>query len=280
MNPRIPMNITRRAGTLIAGLPAAALILAACSSGGGSAGGGGSARTALSPRQAVLAAATQTRQWTSFTELVTTRASGIQSETITGTIQVQLKPALRLAADLHATEPGKHAQAKEILTGTALYLSGTALNRQIGKPWVKVDLSALKGTAAAGFAQLLRSLQSSNFDNQAELLTVAKNARAVGTQTVDGVPATDYTGSINVGEARRALPASVRKFLAPEMQALGNSTMSFHVWIDGQHQMRKVTEVVTVNGQTVNTTMTVTALNQPVHITLPPASQTATRPGL
>lgn len=44
--------------------------------------------------------------------------------------------------------------------------------------------------------------------------------------------------------------------------------------------MRKVTEVVTVNGETVTTTVNITALNQPVHIMLPPPSQTATRPGL
>src|SRR5712691_2676560 len=131
----ISMNIIRRAGVLIAGL-SAALILAACSSGsGGPAGSGGSAGTPLSPRQAVLAAATQTRQVTSATELVTIQATGIVSETITGTIRVQLKPTRRLAMSFHVTEPGKHAQVKEILTGTAFYLSGTALNRQVGKPW-------------------------------------------------------------------------------------------------------------------------------------------------
>lgn len=40
------------------------------------------------------------------------------------------------------------------------------------------------------------------------------------------------------------------------------------------------TEIVTVHGQTVHTTVTITALNEPVHIAPPPAGQTATRPGL
>lgn len=44
--------------------------------------------------------------------------------------------------------------------------------------------------------------------------------------------------------------------------------------------MRKVTDFVSARGETVNTTVTITALNQPVHITPPPVSQTATRPGL
>ncbi len=276
----ISMNIIRRAGVLIAGL-SAALILAACSSGGGgSAGGGGAARTPLPPRQALLTAATQTQRMTSFTELVTTQATGIQSETITGTIRAQLKPSLRLAANLTFAEPGRSAQVHVMLTGTALYTSGTALNRQAGKPWDKIDLSALKGPAAASITPLVHSLQSSNLRDQTELLTVATNTRVAGRQTIDGVATTEYAGSLNPAEAQKALPAGLRKALAPQLQALGNNTISFHIWIDGQNDVRKFTDVVTVNGETVHTTATLTALNQPVHITLPPASQTATLPGV
>lgn len=271
----ISINIIRRAGVFIASLSAAALILAACSSGGGSAH-----PTQRTPRQALLVAATQAQQMTSATEIMTVQVSGSQSETITGTILVQLKPTLQLGANLNLAAAGKSTRIKEILTGTAIYFNAAPLARQLGKPWVKIDLSALKGTAGATFGQLFHSLQSSNFSYQAEMLTLAKNARAVGMQTVDGVSATEYAGSINAAEGRKELPAGFRKFLASELQALGNSTISFHVWIDGQNHMRKVTEVVTVNGETVTTTVNITALNQPVHIMLPPPSQTATRPGL
>jgi hypothetical protein len=279
MDTMISMNIIRRAGVLIAGL-SAALILAACSSGsGGPTGSGGSARTPLPPRQAVLAAATQTRQVTSATELVTIQGRGIVSETITGTMRVQLKPTRRLAANFNIAEPGRSAQVKEILTGTAFYISGTPLNRKIGKPWVKVDLSALKGTAAVSVDHLVHSLQSSSFDNQVAILTLAKNVRVVGTQTIGGVSTTEYACSLNAIEALKAMAPGYLKTSAPELRALGNSTISYRVWIDGQNDMRKVTDVVTVNGETTYSTATITALNQPVHITPPPASQTATMPG-
>src|SRR6266567_1792582 len=274
-NKMIGINIIRRGGLLVAGLSAAALILAACSSAGGSGGSGGAP---LTPRHALLAAATQARHMTSATEILTTRISGIQSETLTGTVLVQLKPTLQLDANLSLAAAGKSTKIREILTGTDLYLSTASLTTQFGKPWVKVDLSTLKGTAAAGLAQLVHSLQNSNFSSQAETLSLAKNARVVGTRTVDGVSTTEYACSVKAAEALKALPASFRKSLAPELRALGNATLSFRVWIDGQNQMRKVIEVVTVNGETVHTTVTVTAINQPVHITLPPASQTATRP--
>jgi hypothetical protein len=192
---------------------------------------------------------------TSFTALVTIQASGVQSETITETIRAKLKPSLRVAASL--TEPGTSSQVKEILTGTALYASGTdasgtPLNSRAGRPWVKIDLSAPKGPAAARVAALVHSLQSIDPRDQTELLTLATNTRAVG----------------------------VPKALAPQLQALGNTIISFRVWIDGRNDVRKFADVVTVNGETVRTTVTITSLNQPVHITLPPASQTVTRPSL
>ena len=53
-------------------------------------------------------------------------------------------------------------------------------------------------------------------------------------------------------------------------------------WIDAQHRIRKVTEVETVAGQHVTTTIVYTAINQPVQITVPPASQvrSSSIPGL
>ena len=123
-------------------------------------------------------------------------------------------------------------------------------------------------------AQLFQSLQSNNFASQAQLVTVAKNARVVGTQTIDGVTTTEYAGSFTAADALKALPADLRQVMAPELQALGNSPIHFSEWIDGQHHVRKFTEVETVNGNTVNTTINITAIDQAVHITLPPASQT------
>src|SRR5260370_34618903 len=64
MDTMISINIIRRAGVFIAALSAALLILAACSS------GGGSAPTPLTPRHALLPAATPTPQRTPAHELL------------------------------------------------------------------------------------------------------------------------------------------------------------------------------------------------------------------
>ena len=263
------------------GLSAMALILvAACSSGGKSAGGG-TASTPLPPRQALLAAAAQTQRITSATERLTVQTSGTSDSTVTGTIQARLKPTLVVSGNLNAAAAGVSTQIKMIITGTTMYFSEAALTSQVGKPWVKIELStldALAGTTGSGLTQLFHSLESNNFTSQAQLSAVAKNARAAGRQTVDGVSTTEYTGSFTAAEGLKALPASLRKVLAPELQAMGNGTIHFREWVDSRHHMRKLAEVETVNGNTVNTSINVTAINQPVSITLPPASQTFTLP--
>jgi hypothetical protein len=259
----------------VVGLSAAALILVACSSGGTSAGGG-SDSTPLTPRQALLAAATQARQVTSATETLTVHDS-TSGSTTTGTVQVRLKPTLLASEDLTVTAAGTRTRIKMILSSTAIYLHEASLAGQLGKPWVKVDLSAmsaLAGTGGASLVKLVRSLQSNDFTNQAQLFTGATNTRVAGTQTADGMTTTEYTGSLTAAAALKALPASFRQALAPELQALGNSPVYFREWVDGQHHVRKLTEVETVNGDTVHITINITAINQPVHMTLPPANQT------
>jgi len=262
-----------------AGLSAATLVaVAAC----GSSSAGGSGGSSLTPRQALALAASQNQHLTSAVETLTVKVTGAQSETTTGTILIQRKPALEISANLSAAAAGRNIQIKEVLTSQAIYFSAPGLTGQLTKkPWVKIPLSALQGsTAGASFAQLFHSLQSNNFTNQTEILAVAKNAHLVGKQTVNGVPTTEYAGSITASQALKALSASFRKSMGSFLRALGNATINFHIWIDGQNQTRRLTETESLNGVTVNTTVNITGINQPVHITVPPASQITQMPGL
>ena len=259
-----------------AGLSAAALIAAAAC---GSATSGGTGSTPVAPRQALLSAAAHMQKVTSAVETLSIKVGGAQGGTTTGVIDAQLRPLL-LGADLNLNVNGKSTAIKEVLTTSDIYFSAPALTGQTGKPWVKIPLSVLKGSAGATFGALFHSLQSNNFTNQTELLTAAKNVRFIGRVTVGGASVTEYAGSFKADAALKALPASYHKALSAELQSLGTTTVNFHVWIDSQNHVRKFTEAESVSGQTVNTTVTVTAINQPVHITIPPASQTSSPAGL
>jgi hypothetical protein len=282
--------LTRARITLGTGIAAIGfLLVAACSAGGNSPSTSNSAGNSQSPaangsgtgsqsaQQALVDAATHTAHVTSARESISVQSGGT---TTNGTLALQLKPKLRISEDLNLTAAGHRTKVQAIMTTSAMYLHEAALTKQLGKPWVKINLSALGGAGAASLGQLFHSIQSNTFANQAELLTVAKNARVVGTQTIDGVSTTEYAGSFPASQALKLMGAKFRKVFSQELSVLGNSTISFKEWIDGQHFMRKMVEVETVSGQTVSTTLVVTAINKPVHISLPPASQTASPPGL
>jgi hypothetical protein len=196
---------------------------------------------------------------------------------MTETVQIRLKPSLLAAESFKVTAAGTTIQLKSILTSTAIYLHEPSLTSELGKPWVKIDLSALSalvgGTAGASVEKLIQSLQSDDFTHQAQLFTAAKNARVVGRQIVDGVSTTEYAGSPTAAAALKTLRASFRQALTQELKALGNSPIHFREWVDGQHHLRKIMEIEKVKGDTVDITINVTAINKPVHIKLPPAGQ-------
>jgi hypothetical protein len=281
---------SRRSVTI--GLSAAALaLLAACSSGStgttgaaaassgtgtGSAATGsaatGSAATG-SAGSALLTAATQAQSINSAVTTLHIQVTGSQSSTETGTLQYQRTPSL-ISQDMHIAAEGGNTEIKMILTGQDMYFSEPGL--PTGKTWMKFSLAALKGKSAS-FSQLIQSMQSNNFTNQAQLFAVAKNAHQVGTATIDGVPTTEYAGSFKASDAMDALSPSVRDVLGAQLKSLGDSVISFREWIDGQHRMRQVIEDETIKGHAVTTTMNVTAINQPVQITLPAASDTTSQ---
>jgi hypothetical protein len=267
------------------GLSAAALfLLVGCSSAGGNSPGTSAstsssapAGTSLTPTQALLANARQSQNLTSATEKISVQVNG--TVTTSGTIEFQRSPTVELSENLTVAAGGKTTNLKAIVTSKVFYLSEPALTAHFGKPWLKIDLAGLSKGPLASLAQIVSSVKSNDFVNQTQILAQAKNARTIGQQTVDGVPTTEYAGSERASAALKGLAPSLRKALGPALQALGNSTLSFRIWLDAQHQTRKVVEVETVNGETVTTTVDISGINQPVHITLPPASQTYTPPG-
>jgi hypothetical protein len=257
---------------------AAGLVAVAGCASGGSRPAAAPPSPSASPQQALLAAAVRAQQVTSAAETVTMRFSGAHSGSATATAQFRLKPSLEASEDLSLTQAGKTMRLKMILTRTALYMTAPVFaSLSGGKPWVKVSMSDMKG--AASFAQLWQGMESDNFANQDQMLAVAKNAKVVGHETVAGVPTTEYAGSVTVAEAIKELPASFRKTMSPQWQDMGgNTVIHFRVWLDDQHQTRRLAEVETFSGVTLDTTATVTAINGPVDIVLPPASRTMTEP--
>ena len=67
------------------------------------------------------------------------------------------------------------------------------------------------------------------------------------------------------------MPASLRRVLSSRLADMDDTLVSFHEWLDGQHNVRRAVDVET-GGYVTVTTINVTAINQPIRIALPPAS--------
>ena len=209
---------------------------------------------------------------TSLAETLSAQVSGNISETTSGTVQMQLHPDLLVDENLNITADGQSYAMDEIVNTKAIYLKSrafAALTGPTGKPWIEMPLSSLGPNLGSSLSQLLQNVQNGNPVAQTRLLAAAANVRAVGTQVVDGVSTTHYTGSFAASSALAKLSPSLRSELAPLLK-LVSGDIRFGVWIDAQHVARKITEVYTISGDTMNVTANVTAVNQPVHIVLPP----------
>ena len=260
---------------ITAGIGAVVLIAAAgCSasgqSGGAQAGGtgGGKAAAASSAGQALaLAASTSTHIDSLSVRLSVTQGAS----SFSGTMAMRLKPTTAIVARFSAAGQ----QIREILANGRIYLSIPQLAKLTGKPWLEASMSSLAKKAGLNLTAILQNVENSDPLAQARLFAVATNVRKVGTATVNGVATTEYAGTYQPQGILKRLPSSVRGKLGPMLRKLGTHPVSFHVWVDGQHDIRKTTTTEVINGQTVVTSYDVVSINQPVTVSLPPASEVA-----
>jgi hypothetical protein len=260
-----------------AGLCAATVTLIAGCSTGTSASGTAASAKPMSPHQAISLAADQSRRITSASSTMTIKVAGATNVTTTGSMQMRLKPTLLASAKLNISASGQTIPIREIVGSKAIYMKIPGLARMTGRPWLKIPLTKLSGKLGASLGQLLQNLQNSNPLDQTKILAVSKDARVTGTEVIGGVRTTKYSGSYSASAALASLSPQLRKLMAPALKTV-TGDVRFTVWIDAQHQVRRVAETENVSGETVHTLINVTAINQPVQITLPPSSQVATIP--
>jgi hypothetical protein len=268
---------------------AAAVLAAGCSAsgsiGGGSSGNAGSsshsAAGGMSSAQAVTLAAQQAQRVNSFTGTLSVKMSGKTNGTVAGTIQMRQRPSLLADVDMSTMDiAGQNVSggAQEIINSQAAYMKMPALQGETGKPWLKLPFSQLKKASGVNLGQLIQQAQSDSPMLQTQMLAAAQNVRTVGTQTIGGVQTTEYTGTYPISAALAKLPASMRGPIQQHLQTMGLTSARFTVWLDAQHQTRKIIVVEHGSSQQMTMNMQVNSINQPVKVILPSASQVATVP--
>lgn len=179
--------------------------------------------------QAFAAAVRQSDSLTTVSAVISEKISGTNPGSISATVQAQRKP-LRMSMKISVDQGGTPVGVSGIVTSRAIYLKlGAALPvpaSDRGK-WLKIPYSQL---GAGMLAPLEQDFENENPVSEVQILRAAKDIRDVGTQTIDGVLATKYTGSFSPSAALKLLPASQRSLLAPAMNLIsGNIRVA--IWV-------------------------------------------------
>jgi hypothetical protein len=284
---------TARSPLYAAGLGAiAAAALAGCAAGssGTAAGHSGGGAASSSPLAAVQLAAKTTSGASSFTGTMSVQAtakSGASSSgnvSMTASMAEQLRPSLRAEVrigTLQAAGSALPGGLTELITPSDLYMKWSFLTQELhtSKPWLVIPVSALSKSSGVNLSQLFSQATNSSPLNESQLLAGASGVRKVGTATMDGVPVTEYTGTVSLDKGMRYLTGSAKTAMQKEVAAAGLSTATFTVWVDGQQVMRKAVINESGTALTEVITVTVSSINQPVKIQVPAADQTTSLPG-
>jgi hypothetical protein len=284
---------TARSPFYAAGLTAiAAAALAGCTaagSGTGAAGPGANTAAPSSPLDAVQLAAKTTSGANSFTGTISLQATsksgatGSGSVSMTATMAEQVRPSLQAEVQIGtlsaagSTLPGGMT---ELITPSNFYLKWSFLTQEahLAKPWLVIPVSALSKSSAINLSQIFSQTTSSSPLNESQMLAGASDVRKIGTGTIDGVPVTEYSGTVSIDKGMQYLSGSAKTAMQKEVAADGLSTATFTVWVDSQSVMRKA--VITEHGTALTEVITVaiSTLNQPVNIQIPAADQTTSLP--
>jgi len=92
------------------------------------------------------------------------------------------------------------------------------------------------------------------------------------------VPTTEYAGSLAITKFGSMMSGTSWKPFHSAPKILRNKDLPFRIWIDGQHQVRRLAIAVKFGGLSTRLTMNVTSINKPLTITAPPASEVSTAP--
>ncbi|MDX2392602.1 LppX_LprAFG lipoprotein [Streptomyces sp. DK15] len=206
-----------------------------------------------------------------ITSLRYTMSGTAAGNAISGEAAMRLKPDVAMSMTMASPEtPGQDVGIR-LLDG-ALYLGSE------GK-WMKFDLKAMAPDQAKKLDALGGGQQGENPGDKANDLSLSKDLKTVGEETIDGQKTTHLTGTIGLDQLRDPSAATTPEAKARQeknlkmLEAQGIKELTMDIWIDESDQ----TKQVRTRGQGTEGPMDVTIkfhdVNKPVDVTAPPADQ-------
>ncbi|MGP4024620.1 hypothetical protein [Actinomadura sp. 3N407] len=255
-----------------------ALLLSGC-------GGSGTESTEnmqLSAAQALLKTSQKTGQADTFkADLTVTGTDEAGSGKIHADGQFQVRPTLKFSAKLDEVSRGGQSvpgiKGQAVFTDNVLYAKVPQLAQFVsgGKPWVKIDVNEASQRTGLDVKSLVDQVQKVAPAEQTKMFTGSKDARRVGTETIDGVKTTHYTGTVTVQDALNRLDAQAREKVSkwlPKDQ--GNGKINFDLWTDGENLPRKLVSKATGSqGEAGSVTVLYSDYGESFTVNPPPSDQ-------
>jgi hypothetical protein len=257
---------------------AAAILVAAAAMTGSVLAASGPPPARTPPLDRALAAAQRAAaKVTTATSTFSLQISGPFAAAETGTLVLAARP-LRIEASLTLSDYGQSAALTEIITGDAIYVqSASMFGNTSPSAWALIRPGALNPRSV--FADLLPSAQTADPIAQYLLALRAQSLHAAGEQVIAGTDAARYTGVYSARWPARYLPASMRSGVAADLKHL-DGNVTFSIWIGGQGEIRQISQAQELATRTkglppldVSETCTITSLDQPERITVPPSGE-------
>ena len=234
---------------------------------------------ALTPASVVLAALTKASSDNSVTVngTVTGGTSGITTK-MQGVEEFQpLKSSLTIDTS-GGTAGGMTLSA--IFDGSNYFIKSPTLSALGGgKTWLELNLGSLGTGSGNPLASLTGSLKTQSPTDQMSALLGSGDLTSVGTETVDGVQATHYSGTLTAAQATalaagNGLTAAQVAQIKSLFTSSGIQTEKMDVWVGPDSlPVRVVSTIDSSSLGTTTSTFDFTNWGAPVTITDPPADQ-------
>jgi outer membrane lipoprotein-sorting protein len=250
-------------------------------SGSGSAGG-----MQLTAAQVLEKASQKTDQVDTFKADFTMNVGSQQGAmNMHATGRFRLRPSVAFTMNVDKMSMGGQSMPvgaiQVVFVDKAIYMKSPQLSQATGgKPWLKLDLGKQAQQSGFSLDALMNQSEQVNPAEQTKMLTASKDVRTVGTETVNGIKTTHYTGSITISEALAKLDAKARQQLEKVYDQAGADKINFDLWADDQQLPRKLTTRLAIPQATTSSTIVYEDYGTPVHVSAPPADQVGQLRGL
>ncbi|MCD7443764.1 DUF1396 domain-containing protein [Streptomyces lincolnensis] len=263
-------SVHRRA----AGTGLVALLVAA-----GAVGCGNEKSPEMTPAAAVAKAAKNTEDITSFRYRMTGRLP--EEGRIKAEASMRTKPSVAMSMKMTALDQGADGTAEIRLVDKAMYIGGgaAAAKEMDGKRWIKFDLGAL-GESGLGGSAPGAGQADQNPATESAFLTGSDNIKKVGTETVDGVETTRYSGVVGLDDLKASLKdedketREQREKSLKQYEKLGVDELTMDMWVDGDDHTKQFRMRGDADKGPLDMTVTFLDLNEKVAVTAPPAKET------